>query len=166
MKLQKGHCNSFCRLFVFQMSLWIITYHFSLMWQVENVKESVVWGIGRRLVPWSPLVTQQPPTLMKPSQVVCSGCRSEDSPLSLDVLFPGESCRLHVCFPSALKGRIHLRPEEKGGTVYEGMKAMVGSATLKLSAHLVFASLWGVLVLLFIYILHFICKGHLHSSQI
>lgn len=51
-----------------------------------------------------------PHALMKPSQVVCSGCRSEDSPLSLDVLFPGEGCRLHVCFPSTLKGHIHLRP--------------------------------------------------------
>lgn len=51
-----------------------------------------------------------PNILMKPSQVVCSGCCSEDSPLTLDVLFPGKSCWLHVCFPSTLKGHIHLRP--------------------------------------------------------
>lgn len=56
---------------------------------------------------WS---VSSPSTLTKPSQGVCSGCRSEDSPLSLDVLFPDESCRLHVCFPSILKGHIHLRP--------------------------------------------------------
>lgn len=58
--------------------------------------------------PW-PLAAP-PPTSPKPSQAVCSGCRPEDGPLSSDVLFPGQSRRLHVCFPPRLKGHIHLGP--------------------------------------------------------
>lgn len=118
----------------------------------------------RRLAPWSPLVTQQPPALMKPTQVVCSGCRCEDSPLSLDVLFPGERCWLHVCFPSTLKSHIHLRPRGErlhaiwryagpGGQCYFETKCLFGVSKLATV----------VLVLLFIY---FLCDGCLHSSQI
>lgn len=94
---------------------------------------------------------------MKPSQVVCSGCRPEDSPLSLDVLFPGGSCRLHVCFPSTLKGHIHLRARGErdhaiwkyaghGGQHYFETKCPFGMCK---QARV-------VLVLLFIY---FFCEG-------
>lgn len=110
--------QSFCRFCVFQMSFGIISHHLSLSMAARKCKRaSVVWkgrtpdGSMKTLShPAAPSPLTTPLTLMKPSQVVCSGCRSEDSPLSLDVLFPGESCRLHVCFPSTLKGHIHLRP--------------------------------------------------------
>lgn len=84
---------------------------------LENAKVPCCCTKGRtpgwlREAPRSP---SSPSTLTKPSQVVCSGCCSEDSPLSLDVLFPDESWRLHVCFPSVLKGHIHLRTQGERG---------------------------------------------------
>lgn len=67
-------------------------------------------------------------------------------------------------FPPLSKATFTSGPEEKESTVYESMQAMVGSATLKLSARLVCAGRRGLSWCF--YLFTFFVKGSLHSSWI
>lgn len=61
------------------------------------------------LKPLSQPAAPPPPPSWSPLRLFAQAVALQTAPLSVDVLFPGESWRLRVCFPSPLKGHIHLR---------------------------------------------------------